>query len=272
MKRFAIALLAVTSLSVGSQIASAADLPVRGPVYKAPVVAPVSDWTGFYVGGSLGGRWNSTDWTTDNIDDPPVPGHLDNNPHKFDPASFRAGGYLGYNWQLNSAWVVGLEGDLAWANNNASIVGIPATAFVGPAADSAGIKDTWDGGIRGRVGYLVAPTLMLFATGGVSWLHSEAFAHCGNPSSWCAGVNEATARTDTASKNLVGWTLGGGLETMLTRNWLVRGEYRYSQYDSFSVSLLNGGSSNGSGNTDHVGATIGDHHTHTALLGIAYKW
>ena len=56
MKRLAIALLAVTGLSVGaSQIASAADLPVKAPpVFAAP--APWS-WTGFYVGGHIGTGW-----------------------------------------------------------------------------------------------------------------------------------------------------------------------------------------------------------------------
>ena len=49
VKRLAIALLAVTGLSVGlSQIASAADLPVKAPIYKAPVVvAPAFSWTGW---------------------------------------------------------------------------------------------------------------------------------------------------------------------------------------------------------------------------------
>ena len=43
------ALAAVAVIGFAS-IASAADLPVKAPVYKAPVVAPAYSWTGFYVG------------------------------------------------------------------------------------------------------------------------------------------------------------------------------------------------------------------------------
>jgi hypothetical protein len=55
VKRFAIALLAVTGLSVSlSQMASAADMPVKA----TPMVAPtVYNWTGWYVGANFGYGW-----------------------------------------------------------------------------------------------------------------------------------------------------------------------------------------------------------------------
>jgi outer membrane immunogenic protein len=50
-------------ISIGA--ASAADLPAR-TYTKAPVmVDPGYNWTGFYVGGSLGGKWSQSTWTTD---------------------------------------------------------------------------------------------------------------------------------------------------------------------------------------------------------------
>jgi outer membrane immunogenic protein len=55
-------LLTTAALSLGAaQVASAADLPARGPVYKAAPVAPFIDWTGFYVGGHIGGGWGTKD-------------------------------------------------------------------------------------------------------------------------------------------------------------------------------------------------------------------
>jgi hypothetical protein len=33
------------------------DLPVKAPIYETPVVAPVYNWTGFYVGVNNGGSW-----------------------------------------------------------------------------------------------------------------------------------------------------------------------------------------------------------------------
>jgi len=42
--------------------AQAADLPVA-PSYKAPIMAPAPayNWTGFYIGASLGGEWEKID-------------------------------------------------------------------------------------------------------------------------------------------------------------------------------------------------------------------
>ena len=54
MRRFQFAVLAaVATIGLGS-IASAADMPTKAPIYKAPVVAPFN-WSGFYVGGNVGG-------------------------------------------------------------------------------------------------------------------------------------------------------------------------------------------------------------------------
>jgi outer membrane immunogenic protein len=56
-RHFGWALASVISL-VGIGAASAADLPVKAP---PPLPPPVMNWTGFYLGGSLGGAFNSLD-------------------------------------------------------------------------------------------------------------------------------------------------------------------------------------------------------------------
>jgi outer membrane immunogenic protein len=57
MKKFFLATAALVSLA--SQQSLAADLPV-----KVPYVAPVWSWTGFYIGGHLGGAWERKEWQT----------------------------------------------------------------------------------------------------------------------------------------------------------------------------------------------------------------
>src|SRR3954447_21132653 len=67
MRRIALALLSTTLLS---GIAAAADLraPVRGPAYSPPPPAYAHNWTGCFVGGSVGGLWATKDWTVNATD------------------------------------------------------------------------------------------------------------------------------------------------------------------------------------------------------------
>src|SRR6266852_1603990 len=116
---------ALVAFAAGPAIA--ADMPVKAPVYKAPVAAPAYSWTGFYAGVSLGARWVDADWTTLFIDGP---AHLPSPfsaRQRFDSSGFRTGGYLGHNWQIAPTWIVGIEGDVAWAHNNKTNGGIPGT-------------------------------------------------------------------------------------------------------------------------------------------------
>jgi outer membrane immunogenic protein len=69
MKRL---LLASVALCVGAGSAAlAADLPPpyypppRAPAAYIPIVAPLYNWSGFYIGGNLGAGWNSTGSITD---------------------------------------------------------------------------------------------------------------------------------------------------------------------------------------------------------------
>jgi outer membrane immunogenic protein len=54
-------------------------------------------------------------------------------------------------------WVVGLEADLAWAYDKKSSTGIPGLTTIFAPTDSVQMKDTWDGGLRARLSYLITP-------------------------------------------------------------------------------------------------------------------
>jgi outer membrane immunogenic protein len=273
MKRLAIALLAVTGLSVGcSQIAFAADLPVKAP----PIVAaPAMSWTGLYAGVSLGGRWSDPTWTTSAIGGP-GPGNLrppdpTTTPTDFDISTVRVGGYLGNNWQFAPQWLVGLEGDLAWGNSSKTRGGVPGTfgtsgLYSPPAAagvDSSWVKEQWDASIRARLGFLIAPTWLLYATGGVAFQNVEVGASCSGsgPPSWCG-----PARNESISSVRTGWTIGGGVETVVWQNWLARIEYRYSDYGTIDHTFFSVPST-----ADEVVSSV-KLRTNTVLGGIAYKF
>jgi hypothetical protein len=54
--------LATALLALGSATAFAADLPAR-TYTKAPMMAPINTWQGFYIGGNVGYGWGNE--TTD---------------------------------------------------------------------------------------------------------------------------------------------------------------------------------------------------------------
>lgn len=247
--------------------AGAADLSSR-PLYQ-PISA--TNWTGLYAGASLGGRWSDVTWSTNAIGDPLGPPDPTTAPASFDSSSFRAGGYLGYNWQVAPLWVVGLEADGAWGQNKKTLAGIPGTFgsggqgvdFGAQAFDSAESNLGWDASVRGRVGYLITPTWLVYATAGAAWQQVDLNASCNGSffnSSWCVAV-----RNETVSKILTGWTVGGGIETQLWNHWLLRAEYRYADYGNFAHTFFN------DSGIDEVAVTASVK-THTGSIGIAYKF
>lgn len=258
----------------GGMGALAADMPAKAPTYtKAAAIA--DPWTGWYLGVSAGGRWNKDTWTASSFESPAVAFFLSDrdNPHNFNSSSGRLGLYGGYNWRIQQTWIVGLEADFAWANDKTTVSGIPG--LVAPiSSDTAQMKDKWDGGVRGRLGYLITPTVLLFGTGGVSWMQSQASVTCSGviATSWCSGTNNTSAKTDSVTKTVVGWTLGAGLEAAVMPDWLLRGEYRYSSYSGYHARLLQGGAAGPTGNDNVVDADIGRIHTQTLLVGLAYRF
>lgn len=246
MRCFRCAALAAVALVGFASVASAADLPTKAPVYNAPPMV-TSSWTGAYAGIALGYKWSSDDWNTPclgRIPDQCSPSLVSllpaltldaSNPHRFDPSGIRAGGYIGYNWQVAPRWVIGLEGDLAWADNSQRVAGIVGCAtgcfgFPTPTGgDSSSLRVMWDASLRGRIGFLATPDVLTYATGGVAAQAVEANVTCVAGGPWCG-----TTASETYSKTLPGWTVGGGAEWKLQSNWLARVEYRYSEFEHFT--------------------------------------
>src|SRR5690242_3687738 len=94
-----------------------ADLPTKAPIHEAATVA--QSWTGFYIGVNGGYGWGSRNMTyTPNDGGSAI---LLGIPTAVPPMdSLRSSGavgglQLGYNWQMNNKWLVGLETDLDWS-------------------------------------------------------------------------------------------------------------------------------------------------------------
>ena len=143
MRRFQCALLASAAVIGFVSIAPAADMPTKAPVYKAPVAAPVSNWTGFYVGLNAGYAWGNSDPTLidptteapffHNATTPATPG--------LSPRGFIGGGQVGYNWQTGQ-WVFGGEVDFSGLNAKADATVSPFFTGKGHDTPSPGRANT----------------------------------------------------------------------------------------------------------------------------------
>jgi len=175
---------------------AAADIPARA-YSKAPVSAPqlVYNWTGFYIGGHLGG------------------GFADNNSLQGGNARFLGGVEGGFDYQFAPNGVMGLEAQYSWLNNNTT-----GTVFPGGAVVTG--RNNELGSIAGRLGYTWGPAL-LYAKGGYAWRDNPAIGVT------AAGVAVPFATTGAQQS---GYTVGGGLEYMFAPNWSAKAEYQYYNF------------------------------------------
>lgn len=227
MRKFLLASVALTTLALAAP-ASAADLPIA----KAPPIAYVYDWSGFYIGVDAGYNWGHTGYR---LGVPPIAGTGTG----FNVNGGLIGMHGGYNWQF-SQWVLGLEGDILWNGADGDDGGFPGGNLVDR------LEGRWQGSIRGRVGYAMN-TWLLYATGGWSWLNAR-----------YTKTIFGTSSSDSATLN--GYTVGAGVEYAFAPNWLGRAEYRYSSYDSKSFYFPG------------LDRTLNRTHTNQLTFGISYKF
>ena len=245
MRCFTRILISSIVLSVGfAAAASAADMAVKASP-MAPV--PASTWTGWYVGADIGAMMLDPKASTTSITGFGAAGPAATipfaQPVRYDSIGFRGGVIGGYDWQFAPTWVAGVEADWHGETNRGTqpgfAVGLPAGPVVTSRSDNRKISGDWDGSIRARLGYLFTPSFLVFATGGGSWQHVTTSAFCdgtaaGGIIGYCANFG-FPSQTLTSSSVRGGWTVGGGIETMLSAHWVARAEYRYSSYGTMGV-------------------------------------
>jgi outer membrane immunogenic protein len=208
----ALAYLASTAVLVAvSAPGAAADLAYAT---KAPALAPVWTWTGLYLGADIGwarGRDSTAEYFTGT-------NTLTGLKWDYQPTGVLGGLYAGANYQFESA-VLGIEGDVEATGLHGG--------FNDPALGGAGdTKVRWQGSLRGRLG-LAADKVLFYGTGGL------AFADISH-----TYQNLGTATTETSAAMRLGWTAGAGVEVVATPNWLLRVEYRYSDYGKYRYDAL----------------------------------
>jgi outer membrane immunogenic protein len=192
MKKLALAIAALVVTTLG---ASAADLPARTYTKAPPMVDPVYNWTGFYVGINGGYDWGRSNHT--NTGTLITTGDFDTN-------GGVVGGTYGFNWQTGH-FVLGFEGDYDWAHAN-GVGGVGLICGTGCFTNLTSI-----GTDRVRLGWDINSWL-LYGTAGLAFGHID------------AGIVGCAGGT-CGSVNRTGWTAGVGIEKMFYRNWSAKLEY-----------------------------------------------
>lgn len=211
--------LAFTALGVSA--ASAADM--SRPYYKTPVFAePYYNWSGFYVGGQLGGSWTNEQWI--NTANTTFFGDLaPGNGFRQRSSGIFGGGQMGYNWQASN-YVFGLEGSIAGMDNRGTVNN---TVFGLARDDVFSWRTNWMATVTGRIGYAFANNL-IYAKGGYAGINSRL--------SVSDTVGPATG-AGSASAWHNGWTVGAGWEYGVTANWIVGVEYDYATFETKNYQL-----------------------------------
>jgi len=213
----------VIALALAAPSALAADLSVPVKHMSAPPPPAVANWTGCYVNGGGGyGMWNQD-------------GYIETSPAPFIPITANgtnggrgwfgvAGG--GCDYQLNllgAGLVVGGFGDFDFMH----LHGAFAPVNSGVVADE---NESWAWAAGGRIGFLVAPTVLTYFNGGYTQTRFDQmnFSFSGVPTFATPVVLQA--------QTYRGWFIGGGTEFALTilpiPGFFWRNEYRYSSYQS----------------------------------------
>jgi len=179
----------------------------------APAPPPPCNWTGFYIGLNVGYGWGYS--KTSSSDD--GFGEENRSVHTH-PDGAVVGGQLGFNWQINNWFMVGLEASGGW-------LGLDDSKFIWQSPDNfATAEYNWDVLITPRLGVSFWNNRMLaYVKGGVAIVDLENRAGDLDTMPRSIDATENTRIEDTE----VGWTVGTGFEFAFNCHWSFGIEYDY---------------------------------------------
>jgi outer membrane immunogenic protein len=213
---------------------------IAGPASAQDVFATASNqWKGFYVGGNIGGAWNTTcnSWTPNNgngISNPAIATAFYN---RYCPnnSTFIGGVQLGYNFQRDQlVWGFGLDYEFLSAKDRHR-----SFTYTGASPPPDGTY-TFSGKLSPngfallgpRIGYAVDSALYYFRVGGVFT--------SGSHNSSASFTDASGTATFSGGKNFKanGFGLGVGAEYLLADHWSIRAEYNYISLGKGSTSQI----------------------------------
>lgn len=189
---------------------------IAAVVAMAFTVTPASaqgarDWSGFYLGGNIGGVMTSTDWDYFNL-----PGQSLTR----DAAGFVGGFQAGAQTQFKQV-VVGFEVSFSQALFGKITDTGPDAPVFAPAFD-ARITTNYFYTFGPRVGWVFNNQWMGYVGAGGASAHVDT-------SFFARGFPTIAARTED---NHYGWYVGGGVEYAMTKHWFLGLDYKHMELDT----------------------------------------
>jgi outer membrane immunogenic protein len=172
--------------------------PLRGSISAS--TAPLYSWDGYYIGGFASGLFSGDGFTSD---DPSVTGSRSG-------SGIFGGMQAGINYELPANFLMGINAEIGGLSNQSN-------SFT-DGTSNIGSKTEWLASLTGRVGYALGRTL-IYVKGGGSF----------------RGYN--TTPSIEADRHVTGYTVGAGLEYMITHDWTAQIEYQYYDFNNTSLTF-----------------------------------
>lgn len=258
---------------------------IKGDHFVDSVIVP--EWSGFYAGLNAGYGWGTNSNTSANLWEtsswnvignlgftnynvssgaPLLGGAIGHNHLSMTQSGFIGGAQFGYNHQWGKSILIGIETDIqgtsmrGWSSagglfgaaSSANGVGsISRVSFnanqngYGVSTVSAGVD--WLGTVRGRIGYVWSPTIMVYGTAGLAYGGAWANVNTNAVSNILVGISGNRGVTNQLSASqtyfgggsssaiLLGYTAGGGAEWMFLPNWSLKGEALYYNLGNMNI-------------------------------------
>lgn len=213
MRHLQSALLAAVAAFGFASIASAADMPVKA----RPMMTPVYNWTGCYVG--AGGGYGMFNVDNQTVTDP---GGVVLDHGTFGGRGFFGTGQVGCDYQFLPKWVAGAFADFDFGSLKGNVSSL---TFSGEAKE----RSSWAAGAR--AGYLPWDTLLTFVSAGFTQLRSAQID---------LNVGGVPTPFSSPASTFGGWFLGSGYEYKL--DWLPgltwKTEYRFADYGNKNIPIV----------------------------------
>jgi len=242
----------VVAIGLAIAATSATQAKDRPRAAAKPMIVAVDHWSGPYVG-LVAGLAEGRTTALSTVACPPNgflcdPVHYPENGSLLGATAsgpqsghaFTAGVAAGYQWHRDS-FVYGLEGDISALPLSLSRGGSASSLNLGlvnpgpvpvVATVSATAAIDWLATLRGRLGFLASPDVLIYATGGLALTEiSVGNAYTDN---WV--FNGGAVGNSKVRSSVAGYVVGAGAEWAIGQGWALRAEYLHVDFGAQTTS------------------------------------